>query len=66
LLIYSQDALAAVFSRITPEEAAEHFEVGHWFIEAGFGDCGILKQGKPVSFASVEDACAWVDEQMAG
>lgn len=65
LLIYSNDALAAVVTRLDAEDAAEHYEAGRWFIEAGFGDCGILKHAKPASFASIEDVLAWVDAQMA-
>ena len=65
LLIYSNDALAAVVSRLDTEDAAEHYEAGRWFMEAGFGDCGILKHGKPASFASVEEVTAWVDAQLA-
>jgi hypothetical protein len=64
ILIYSQDALAAVFSRIKPDEAGDRYEAGHWFMEAGFGDCGILKQSQAVTFASIDEATAWVDKQM--
>ena len=60
-LVLAPGHLVAVLSRVTAEETlGGRDEIEGWFLEAGFGPCGLLMSVTPPVFANVEDAVAWV------
>jgi hypothetical protein len=63
-LILAGGHLAAVFVRVSAEEAAgsEDQDEG-WFLEAGFGPCSDLITPLPPIFPTLEEAAAWVQSQ---
>ena len=64
-LVFSGSALVAVFSKISAEEnAGGRSGRGGWFLEAGFGPCGILMTHQPPVFPTLEEAIAWVRERL--
>lgn len=60
-LIYQDGALAAVFVRLDEEDAVGAYRAGEWFLEAGFGELGLVEQSMPATFAELDDARAWVE-----
>ncbi len=60
-LVLADNQLVAVLSRVTEEETVgEREQVGGWFLEAGFGPCGLLMSVTPPTLADLEEALAWV------
>ena len=60
-MIFADGLLVAVLSQVTAEEAlGEQGQVNGWFLEAGFGPCGVLMSVTPPVFSDVEQAVAWV------
>ena len=60
-IILADGLLVAVLSRVTAEETlGEKGQVEGWFLEAGFGPCGVLMSVTPPVFSDMEQAVAWV------
>jgi hypothetical protein len=60
-MVLAGGMLVAVLSRVTAEETlGEREQVEGWFLEAGFGPCGVLMSVTPPVFVDVEQAVAWV------
>jgi hypothetical protein len=60
-LVFADEQLVAVLVRL--EDAVHEDERGGWFLEVGFGLCNRSRQ--PV-FGSLQEAQAWVQEQVRG
>ena len=59
-LVLADGRLVAVLVHLA---GAEHKELrGGWFLEAGFGSCAVPA---PDVFPTIEDAEAWIGEQLA-
>ena len=58
--------LAAVLVRVTAAEISDIATEGGWFLEAGFGPCGVLRSAPPDVFRSEGEALLWVEQQLAG
>lgn len=65
VVVSNGDGLAAVLTRLAQEDAGGGYRAGDWFLEAGFGPCGVLGVGQPPAFATLEEAVAWVDARFA-
>lgn len=63
-LVMAQGKLAAVLVRVTAEEVSDTATQGGWFLEAGFGPCGILKAPPPEIFPTEDDALRWIERQL--
>lgn len=65
-LVFSGNDLVAVFARVSEEENAgsRRGTTAGWFLEAGFGPCGILMTPGPSVFPTLEEALAWVGERL--
>lgn len=64
-LVFSGSDLVAVFARISAEEnAGGRNGTGGWFLEAGFGPCGILMTHRPPVFPTLDEAISWVRERL--
>lgn len=63
-LVMAQGKLAAVLVRVTAEEVSDTATQGGWFLEAGFGPCGILKVPPPEIFPTEDDALRWIERQL--
>jgi hypothetical protein len=63
-LVTSGGKLAAVLVKVTAAEVSDTATEGGWFLEAGFGPCGILKTHQPNVFRSEGDALQWVERQL--
>jgi hypothetical protein len=60
-MILADGLLVAVLSRVTAEETlGEQAQAEGWFLEAGFGPCGVLMSVTPPVFVDVDEAVAWV------
>jgi hypothetical protein len=59
--VFADRQLVAVLVRL--EDAVHENKRGGWFLEAGFGPCNGSRQ--PV-FGSLQEAQAWVQEQVRG
>jgi hypothetical protein len=66
ILVLADGKLAAVLVRVRPEETGEpEPHAGGWYVEAGFGPCGILMTLTPQVFADDREALDWVSQQLA-
>jgi hypothetical protein len=64
-MILADGLLVAVLSRVTAEETlGGQAQVEGWFLEAGFGPCGVLMSVTPPVFVDVEQAVAWVHTRL--
>jgi hypothetical protein len=64
-LVLSDGHLVAVLSRVTAEETTGgRGQAEGWFLEAGFGPCGLLMSVSPPVFAEMEEAIAWVRNRL--
>jgi hypothetical protein len=64
-LVFSGTDLVAVLARVSAEETAGgRSGNGGWFLEAGFGPCGILMTPSPSVFPTLEEAVEWVRERL--
>lgn len=64
-LVLADGHLVAVVSRVTAEETLDEQEQGEgWFLEAGFGPCGLLMSVTPPVFVDLEQAVAWVSGRL--
>ena len=60
-MILADGLLVAILSRVTEEQTlGGQAQVEGWFLEAGFGPCGVLMSVTPPVFVDVEQAVAWV------
>jgi prepilin-type processing-associated H-X9-DG protein len=60
-MVLADGHLVAVLSRVTAEETlGEQGQIEGWFLEAGFGPCGVLMSVTPPVFSDMEQAVAWV------
>ncbi len=60
-LVLADGQLVAVFTWVTPEEAAGGpDQAGGWFLEAGFGPCSSLLSATPPVLATLDEAVTWV------
>lgn len=65
-LVTSGGKLAAVLVRVTAAEVSDTATEGGWFLEAGFGPCGILRTPTPDIFRSEGEALRWIERQLGG
>lgn len=65
LLIMAGGKLAAVLVRVTAFEVGDTATEGGWFLEAGFGPCGILRSSTPDIFRTESEALLWIDRQLS-
>ena len=63
-LVMTRGKLAAVLVRVTAEEVSDTATEGGWFLEAGFGPCGILMTPQPDIFRSEGEALRWIERQL--
>ena len=63
-LVTAGGKLAAVLVKVTAAEVSDTAIEGGWFLEAGFGPCGILKTQPPDIFRSEDEALLWVERQL--
>jgi hypothetical protein len=63
-LVMAEGKLAAVIVRVTAEEVSDTATEGGWFLEAGFGPCGILRAPAPDIFPSEIEALRWIERQL--
>ncbi len=63
-LVMAGGKLAAVLVRVTAAEVSDTATEGGWFLEAGFGPCGLLRTPAPEIFRSEGDALLWVERQL--
>ncbi|MBM6580608.1 hypothetical protein ILT44_10485 [Microvirga sp. BT689] len=60
-MILADGLLVAILSRVTEEQTlGGQAQVEGWFLEAGFGPCGVLMSVTPPVFADVDEAVVWV------
>jgi len=60
-LVLADGCLAAVVVSVSSEEAGQ---ASGWFLEAGFGSCGILTTAVGPVFPSLADVEAWVSGKL--
>jgi hypothetical protein len=58
-LVLADEQLVAVLVRLEDEEYGP--KRGGWFLEAGFGPCGV---SMPPVFATLDDAVTWLTQQL--
>ena len=62
-LIFADDQLSAVIARLDGEHHGPENR-GRWHLEAGFGPCDA--RNSPPTFATLEEAEAWVRQRLTG
>lgn len=62
--VHAGGGLAAVLTRLDGEDAGGDYRAGDWFLEAGFGPCGLIGVAQPPAFGTLEQAIAWVDAKV--
>jgi hypothetical protein len=64
-LVFADADLVAVFVQVTAEESVgAEAHAGDWFLEAGFGPCGVLATTSQPAFATLEEAEEWVRRRL--
>lgn len=64
-LVTADGRLAAVFVMVTAGDVGDGADDGGWFLEAGFGPCGLLRQSAAPVFPDMKEALRWVANQVA-
>jgi hypothetical protein len=63
-LVLAEGKLVAVLVRVEGGETGEPGSAGGWYVEAGFGPCGILMTLPPQVFPEEAEAMAWIGQQL--
>ena len=63
-LVLVEGKLAAVLIEVRPEETGDSGSPGGWYVEAGFGPCGILMTLPPRVFPDEAEAMEWIGRQI--
>lgn len=63
-LVLAGGMLAAVLIYVGAGETGEQDLEGGWYVEAGFGPCGILMTLPPQVFAEETEALEWIRHQL--
>lgn len=64
LLVLAEGKLAAVLIQIGADETGVPGSQGGWYLEAGFGPCGILMTLPPDVFSQEREALDWVEKRV--
>ncbi len=61
---FSNGTLVGILIPVTAEESGDGGP-GGWFLEAGFGPCGVMTAATPPVFADLTEAAAWFKKMLA-
>jgi hypothetical protein len=64
MLVMESGKLVAVLVQVSAEDLGDTATEGGWFLEAGFGPCGLVKTAPPDVFSSEVEALRWIERQL--